>query len=916
MGFWKELSRRARYLGRRSQFDTELDAEIQFHMETRAEELQRDGVPQAEARARARREFGPRARMREDTRAAWQFQWLEDLWRDLSYAARAFAKSPGFTSVAVLSLAIGVGANCVMFSIVEAALLRQPRVPRPSEVVAVISTALDSNAPAVSYPDYADVRDHSKSFEGIAAFTGLTAGFAPRAGMQPRVKEGKLVSGNFFEVLRIGPEIGRAFLREEDGTPGRDVVILSHPCWERDFGSDPSVLGKQARINGIDFIIIGVLPARFSDVDEDLDEARPDFYLPLHVAPRMWNDTNGLKNRGQRTLTLLGRLRPGVPIAQARAEVTTIARTLETQYPDTNRNRSMTVQTVRQYRGSGGGNIAAGMVMTLAGAVLLVACANVAGLLTSRAPARARELAMRLAIGAGRPRLIRQLLTESMLLAVAGGVVGVGIGYIPIAIARQIQFPSNPPQSIPIELNGTVLLFSMAIALLSVILFGLMPAFQATHTDLTTVMKGDSGFTKHRGLLRRLLRGRNFLVAGQVAISLLLLTVSSLLYVGVYKNLLDRFQNPGFEVDHLMGMDFDASAIHYKDAEANQFFTQLAERLRSTDGVKSATFQFQGIVPIRPDGSGNASANAKDVPTSAVWTDEGFFDTMGIAILQGRHFQKSDLGHAPAVVVVNQVLARHYWPDRDAIGQQLRLADGKGQFVEVVGVAKIDDYMAFGSPPMDIVFIPFSSVPPKRDVILIARSAKDPSGLAEPVRKTLRDLDPDQALPEAFTYQNTFGVFASLLRLGTHTISAMGVLGLALALVGLCGLLMFEVDSRTREIGIRMALGAGQGSVVLMVLRQGIALAVCGIAAGVALNYGVVRLLMAIFGLGGNNSNSPATPAPNSGTNIELHAGTDTFGHYGFYALVLAVFVVTIVASYFPARRASRVDPNVALRCE
>ena len=265
----KALMRRMQHFGQRPQFERELDDEIQFHIEARAEELQNDGLAPAAALDQARREFGPRARMTEDTRAAWRFQWLEDVWRDLTYAARSFAANPGFTAVAVLSLGIGVGANTVMFSMVEAMLLRLPRVPRPSQVVAVISTALDSKAPAISYPDYEDLRDRSTSFKGIAGFVGVTTGFAAHAGLEPRVKEGKLVTGNFFDVLEIGPEIGRSFLPEEDRVPGKDmVVILSQECWQEDFGSDRSTIGRQARINGTDFTIIGILPKRFSSAGQ------------------------------------------------------------------------------------------------------------------------------------------------------------------------------------------------------------------------------------------------------------------------------------------------------------------------------------------------------------------------------------------------------------------------------------------------------------------------------------------------------------------------------------------------------------------------------------------------------------------------------------------------------------------------
>jgi macrolide transport system ATP-binding/permease protein len=913
MSLLNEIMRRAGYLGRRSQFDKELDDEIQFHIETRTEELQREGVPPAEALQRARREFGPRARMHEDTRAAWQFQWIEDLWRDLCYGARSFAKSPGFTAVAVLSLGIGVGANCVMFSIVDGTLLRPPRIPQPSEVVALVSTALDSNTAGVSYPDYAEVRDRSQSFEGLAAFTDVSTGFAARRGATPLVKSGKAVTADFFDVLGSRPQLGRSFLPEEDKVPGKDLVaILSHKCWQEQFGADPAALGKQARINGIDFTIAGVMPARFTDVDDDLMDDSACFFVPMRAATRIGSATDMLADRGQRSLTVFGRLKPGVPVARARAEVATIAGTLEKEYPETNRNRSMIVRTMIEFRSGGGGGITAGAIaMTIAALVLLIACANVAGLLTSRAPARAQEIALRLAIGAGRSRLIRQLLTESLLLAAGGAVVGVAIGYIPIGLAKHLATTVLPADSspVPFDVDLRVLLFSVGLALASVILFGLMPAFRATRADLTGAMKGGGAAAPSRRWLARLLRGRNVLVAGQVAISLLLLTTTTGLYAGVYKGFVTSIRNPGFQVDHLLAIDFEPSNVHYKDARADQFFKDLVERLYRTKGVRAAAVVYQDVATIRPD----SPVVHDDVKTSGVWTGEGFFDTLGIPMLEGRAFQTADLRGSPSVAVVNDVLAKHYWPGQNAIGKQIRLSTG--QWVNVIGVAQLKAFMAFGTPPMDTIFLPYGA-PKQRDIRLLVRSSADPHALVDPIRAMVRDIDPDQVVPEAMPFQAMFDAWIKGALLGLNTLGAMGVLALVLALVGLYGLLAYEVSSRTREIGIRMALGARAGAVVRMVLRQGIALAVCGVGAGVALNWGLEKILLAVLGGGGNGGGAAQPPAPNGGNQISFTAGTDTFGSHGFTILVIAVFVVTILAAWLPARRAARVDPNVALRAE
>ena len=920
MNLLDELMRRVGYLGRRRQFDQELDDEVRFHLETHAEELQREGLPAQEAMDRARREFGPRARMQEDTRAAWQFQWLEDFWRDLVYGARAFAKSPGFTIAAILSLGIGVGANCVMFAIVDGTLLRPPRIPQPGEVVAVVSTALNSNSSPISYPEYAAVRDRSQSFEELAAYLDATTGFSAHPGIPPKPEPGKAVTSNFLELLRSQPEFGRAFLPEED-TVGKDsVAILSHACWQDEYGSDRAVLGKQARINGADFTVVGVMAAKFTDVDDDLMDDNPCFYIPLRAAPHIVAAPDLLENRAQRPLVVYGRLKPGVPLARAQAEVATIAATFEKDHPDTNNHRSMFVRSMLQLRSGGVGILAVVPILSMAGVVLLIACLNVAGLLTSRAPARAREIAMRLAIGAGRARLVRQLLTESMLLAIGGAVVGVALGQIPLVLARSTVSKIDPlsVEPFPVSEDARVLLFSVAVALASVILFGLLPAFRATRADINSVIKDGGGYPPRHSLLGRLFRGRNILVVGQVAISLLLLTTTSVLYVGVYKGTVNSVKNPGFQVEHLLSVDFEPPKIHAKEARASQFFTDLVDRLNHTQGVKAAVVDYQDIATIRPD----SSVVHDDVKVSGVWIGERFFEALGIPILQGRAFQSADLHGAPAVAVINEPLAKRYWPGENAVGKQIKLSTG--QWVSVVGVAKINAFMSFGSPPLDTIFLPFT-MPNRRDIRLLVASTGKPETLVEPIRKIVHELDPDQVMPEAQAFQKMFDLWINGFLLGLNTLAAMGVLGLVLALVGLYGLLSYEVNSRTREIGIRMALGARAGAVVRTVLQYGVALAVCGIGVGMTLNYGLVQVLEAILGPnaannGGGSGNVPSPPPPpNGGAQLSANAGFGSDQHFDGWALtilLIAVFVVTMIAAWLPARRAARVDPNVALRAE
>jgi hypothetical protein len=411
-------------------------------------------------------------------------------------------------------------------------------------------------------------------------------------------------------------------------------------------------------------------------------------------------------------------------------------------------------------------------------------------------------------------------------------------------------------------------------------------------------------------------------VAGQVAMSVLLLTTTTVLYVSIYKTLLTTVRHPTFEVDHLLGLDFDPATVHYKDARAAQFFKDLVQGVRAKQGVRSATVMYQDAVTIRPD----SPAVHEDVKRSGVWVDEAYFDTFGIPILRGRAFRAADLyvgmGGASLVAVVNDVLAEHYWPGQNALGKQIRLGPGPSggdRWVTVIGVAKINNYIGLSTPAIDLVFLPYGlpyalpSGAPRHDVILVVRSARDdPYAPVESIRTVIRDLDPDQAVPSAETWQSTIGMVNKILSLAMNTIGAMGVLGLGLALVGLYGLLAYDVSARTREIGIRMALGARAGAVVRMVLRQGILLAVCGVGAGVGLNFAVLKIAGAMLGSG----NAPKPQDPNAGAGLSIQIGTEQFEGGAFWTLMVAVFAVTLLAAYLPARRAARVDPNVALRSE
>ena len=817
--------------------------------------------------------------------------WRNTLWQDLRYGCRMFARNPGFTLAAVLSIALGAGVNVAMFSAADALLLRPLPVPRPGEIVVAGTDFRTGNFSYMSssYPNYVDLRDRNRSFSGLLAFAATTAGFAAgRAGV-PQVKPGMVVSGNFLQVLGVQPELGRGFRPEEDRIPGRDaVVLLSHGTWEQ-LGSDPKILGHTVRISGIEFTAIGVTPESFVGPDRN---RRPAFYVPMMMWPRLSGDPQALERRDRFGLTLKGRLKPGVSLAQAQAELDTLARDLERAYPDTNRNLRLIVRTQLQMniRENRVYTALAAILSLLAAGVLIVACANVAGLLTSRAPLRAREIALRLAVGAGRMRLIRQLLTESGLIAVAGGLLGLPLAYIGIALLRQVQLPTDLVTVPRIDLDRRALLFSLAVAMGSVILFGLIPAIQTTRANLTTALKAGSAMVPGRRLW-----GRNLLVAMQVAVSMVLLTIALFSYRTFAGELTGRM---GFRTDRLLMMSFNPGVARYTESQSRRFFESLTERARSLPGVKSAALASErplGFLEpafIQPEGFRFPTGqNYATVHSSRV--DENYFATLGIQILRGRAFTAADAPGAPRVAIVNDVLAKDYWPNQDPVGKRLRLlGSNPPEWVRIAGVAKTSRYGFIGEPPTEFLYLPYRQSLPGQ-MTLFAASAGDSASLLAPLRDLVRDLDPNMPTYDVQTMEYYYWARAtSVAQVTVEIVGGMGAMGLVLAMVGLYALISYSVSRRTREIGIRMAVGASHVSVLRMVLRQGMFPAVCGVPIGLLLSAGAARLLTSSFPL--SYRLGPAI--------------------YGLVAPLM--LIVSLLAAYVPARRASLVDPMVALREE
>lgn len=882
---------------RRNPADRDMEEELRLHLELAGEDARRRIGSSAEVARTARVPTGGVAQAMEALRDQRGLPWLTDLVRDLRYGCRMLARNPTFTIVSVVSLAIGIGANCAAFSFADAILLRPLPVPRPGEVLTVGSTvSLEGTGNAVaSYPEYVEIRDRSQTFDGLAGFTNTTVGFAADPRTPPKLRLGMLVSGNFFTAMAVEPQFGRTFRPDEDRVPGRDaVLVLGYDFWEQQFGGDPSILGRTVRLNGIEFTIVGVAPASFTGLDQF---ARFDFYAPLMMWPRLTADSNDrpLEVRDQRWLTIKGRLKPGVTISQARMELSVIGNDLARAYPETNEHREMAVRTELEARMAADQTDSpfAAMLAVLAGAVLLVACANVGGLLSSRAPVRAREIALRLAVGAGRARLIRQLITESALIAAIGGVLGLGVGYAGVMLLKQIRVPTDLPVALWFELDRRALMFSLAAALVSVVLFGVAPAVHATRGDLNAVMKTTDVTGKGR---RRW--GRALLVVGQVAVAVVLLVVATVMYRG-FERLLGT--GPGYRTDHLLMMTFDPTLVRYTDPQAQLFFERVAAAARLVPGVKSVSLTSsipmdtsQTAAAIVPEGF-QFPPGKENVTILASMVDEHFFEIMGLSLIRGRGFQATDSVDRPKVAVVNEVLAEHYWPRQDPIGKRFRLNGDHGPWVEVVGLAKTSKYILLVEPPREFLYLSYRQRSQPR-MTLLAESTGDPASLVAPLRDVIHGLDANLPVYNIRTMEEFYGMRAvTLFNIVIGIVAAMGAMGLGLSIVGLYGSVAYAASRRTREIGIRMAIGAGQSAVLRMVLRQGMVLALAGLGVGLLAGQGAHRVMTAAFGNGG---------AP------------QRWDFISFLLVAATVLVVTLLAAYIPARRASRINPTEALRCE
>ena len=809
---------------------------------------------------------------------------------DLRYALRRLLAAPGFTAVAVLSLALGIGANTTIFSVVNALLLRPIAAPEPERLVTVHATDRDGRGfHSFSHPDYVDYRAGTRALAGLAA-----AGFAITTmgrGDAAEVSAGMLVSGNYFDVLGVRPALGRAFLAEEDRAPGaHPVVVLGHALWERRFAADPAAVGREVTINARPFTIVGVMPATFGG---HVIGPRVDFWAPVAMQPQLRPGGSVVADRGSAWLELIGRLAPGATPAAAAAELDAVGRRLDADFPrGDDRVRRVAVLPAKplfaQQRGAVAGFTA--MLMGVVGLVLLAACANLASLLLARAVARQREIAVRVALGATRFRLVRQLLTESVVLALAGGAVGVLLAsWMTDAL---VAFKPPIPVAIALDLSadGRVLAFTLLLSLATGVLFGLAPALGSTRPDVVAGIKDGGDATAPLG--RRRLRAT--ILGAQIAVSIVLL-VGAGLFVRSLAHA--RRLDPGFATGRMLLATVDPALVGYAAPQRRALVRALGERVRAHPRLERASaapgvplgldanatrIWVEGGADVR--GRGTLSAGYNSVLP-------GYFATMGIALLAGRDLTAADDSGAAPVAIVSEAFARRVWPDGRAVGRRLR-DDPGGPWREVVGVVRDVKYGRLTEDPAPYLYLPYAQGGGGDATLHVRTRGADPLALLPAVRRELQALDRNIPLVGVKSMEQHMRISLFPARVAGAVLGAFGALAVVLAAVGVYGVVAFAVGRRTREIGIRMALGAPAAAVARLVVRQELRPVAVGATVGLVAAAALARLVGAfLYGV------APGDPLTFAGV-----------------AALLAL--VAALSSWLPARRAAHVDPAAALRAE
>jgi len=873
--------------------DDEFDAEIQEHLQLLADRFQAQGMAREEAAAAARRQFGNATLLQEDHRELQTFPLIESLWQDLGFAIRVLRKSPGFTTVAVLTLALGIGANTAMFSVIEGVVLAPLQHLNPDHLVMVWENNPHFPRTWVSYPNFQDWQRDARSFQQMAAFR--EQGVDLTGPGTPEHLNGMEISSGFFNTLGTELTLGREFSLEEDRYGATPVALISNLLWINRFDGSKEALGRSLTLEGVDYTIVGVIPPGFR-LREEVPGDEADVYIPLGRSdPLILND-----RAAHDGIYSLARLAPGVTLAQAQAELSTIQNGLDQLYPDANRDLGIYIEPLKQFVVGDAGKVL-WLLFGAVGFVLLIACANVANLLLARSAARAREFAVRSALGANRTRLVRQLLTESVLLSLLGGGLGLLIAMLGVkAVLAAIS--ENLPRSENIRVNASVLFFTLGASIAVGILFGLAPALKAWSRDPQVSLK-DGG----RGSTGAHHRAQSGVVIGQMALTLVLLVGAGLLFRTI-QHLWDV--NPGFDTENVITFKVGVSHSQTNTPSSTRIaYQQLIERIRQIPGVEAA--DFTSTVPLSggwtmPFWIGSQKpASLQGAPRLVMFlTGPDYLRTMGIPLLRGRFFSHEDTTKSPCVMVIDSFFARTYFPDSDPLTQTLSAGFSPMGPCRIVGVAghvrnwllqdpstytQIQAYLSLYQDPDKWVPLNYASAR------IVVRTPLDAATVMPSVKKAVFAEGSDQPVYDVHTMQEIVSESMSSQRFPMVLLGAFAGLALLLASVGIYGVISYSVSQRAHEIGIRVALGAERRDVFRMVVGQGLVLALTGVAIGIVAALLLTRLLssfsLLLYGVGASD---PLT----------------------FTTVAMTLILIAALACYIPARRAMRVDPMVALRYE
>jgi predicted permease len=885
----QELSFIIRRLIHRRRAERELDEEIRAHLEMEIERNIADGMSPEDAWIAARRSFGSVALAKEDSHAMWGVASLETIWQDLRYGVRMLLKRKGFTAVAAVTLALGVGANTAVFSVINAVLIRSLPFAEEDRLVMIWETHPEIRGPIGTYPDFLDWRAQAQSFQGMAAFSNKRYRKAELTGQSGTVEaQGALITYDLFSLLGLKPMLGRNFLPEEEQPVNNRVMILSQALWRRGFTSDPGIIGKSLQLNGASFTVVGVMGEQYP--------LETDFWLPLsHLSQ------NDLTDRRHHSVQAIGRLKPGVTIEQARREMETIAERLRQLYPATNKNLGVELTPLRNQLV---GNLRPIVLLVFAAValVLLIACANVSNLLLAQSAGRQREMAIRAAIGAGRGRLVRQLLVESLLLALLGGVAGLALAAWGIPVLRSGLLGIVTGKIPGLEVIGVdwgTLAFTFGVSLLTGVLFGAMPALQISRIDLNQTLKqggkGSAG-AGPRSLSRAL-------VATQVALAVVVLVGAGLL-VRSFQKLLQV--DPGFRADHLLSLKIELPQSRYqRDEQIRNFYQQLTPRIRALPGVEQAALIDR--LPIAPHfhisrfvAEGQQPEPGKEPITQMRGVDHRFFEMMRIPLLKGRLFDERDVSKMidgladDNEVIINETMARGFFPNQDPLGKRIFMHWGldKPTAVLIVGVVGDIKDLGLDAPVEPTIYWPDVG----GEAVLLARTNVDPLNLAAAVRQVALSIDPALPLQQARSVEEILDASLARRRFTLNLLGVSALLALLLAAIGIYGVVAYWVTQRAQEIGIRVALGAQARDVLKLIIGRGITPVLIGLASGLAGAFALSRLMTHLTA-GLLFEVQPTDPAT-------------------FTAIALLLVIVALLACYLPARRGTKVDPLTVLKHE